>query len=145
MTCECPQYITLTIIKLKLLFLDGAVSTMTITFFLGSPIELESEGNTSSQYDSVSQHSMAQLEIPQQERLLPIGAPHSMANLVQHVRQVLGVHGKLFWIPTYLNFKIALFIFFFLYKKNNLNIVEMFFLLNFIIKENCLFTTVSYL
>lgn len=63
-------------------------------FCLGSPIELESEGNTSSQYDSVSQHSVTQLEIPQQERLLPIGTSQNMANLVQHVRQVLGVHGN---------------------------------------------------
>ncbi|XP_066903218.1 protein unc-79 homolog isoform X4 [Halyomorpha halys] len=70
---------------------DSPLSKMDI-ITVGSPIELESEGNNSSQYDSVSQHSMAQLEIPQQERLLPIGAPHSMANLVQHVRQVLGVH-----------------------------------------------------
>lgn len=34
-------------------------------------------------------HSVSQLELPPPERLLPIG---SLPSLVQHVRQVLGVH-----------------------------------------------------
>ncbi|XP_073986418.1 UNC-79 domain-containing protein isoform X3 [Rhodnius prolixus] len=68
---------------------DSPLSKMDL-ITVGSPIELDNEN--SAQYDSVSQSSISQLEIPQQERLLPIGAPHSMSNLVQHVRQALGVH-----------------------------------------------------
>ncbi|KAF6204812.1 hypothetical protein GE061_018974 [Apolygus lucorum] len=69
---------------------DSPLSKMDI-ITVGSPIELDNEGNAN-QSDSVSQSSVSQLEIPLQERLLPIGATHNMAHLVQHVRQVLGVH-----------------------------------------------------
>ncbi|XP_024081973.1 protein unc-79 homolog isoform X2 [Cimex lectularius] len=68
---------------------DSPLSKMDI-ITVGSPVELDTEN--SSFFDSTSHSSVTQLEIPQQERLLPIGAPHTMANLVQHVRQVLGVH-----------------------------------------------------
>jgi len=58
---------------------------------LGSPVELDSENNISSEVTSTC--SMTQLELPMPERLLPIG-PHSKASipcLVEKVRQALGM------------------------------------------------------
>jgi hypothetical protein len=58
---------------------------------LGSPVELDSENNISSEVTST--YSMSQLELPTPERLLPIGShsKESMPCLVEKVRQALGM------------------------------------------------------
>ncbi|XP_063244249.1 protein unc-79 homolog [Bacillus rossius redtenbacheri] len=58
---------------------------------VGSPVELDSENFSS---DVTSTCSMSQLEMPMQERLLPIGSKDSkteICNLVDKVRRALGV------------------------------------------------------
>lgn len=58
---------------------------------LGSPVELDSENNVSSEVTSTC--SMTQLELPMPERLLPIG-PHSKDSilcLVEKVTQALAM------------------------------------------------------
>jgi hypothetical protein len=64
---------------------------MFVVSLLGSPVELDSENNASSEVTSTC--SMTQLELPMLERLLPIGS-HSKENipcLVEKVRQALGM------------------------------------------------------
>ncbi|KAJ9597429.1 hypothetical protein L9F63_011723, partial [Diploptera punctata] len=58
---------------------------------VGSPVELDSENNASSEVTSTC--SMTQLEIPMPERLLPIGShtKEGMACLADKLRQALGV------------------------------------------------------
>ncbi|XP_068085270.1 protein unc-79 homolog [Anabrus simplex] len=58
---------------------------------VGSPIELDSENNASS--DVTSTCSASQLELPVPERLLPIGAQpkENISCLVERVKQVLGM------------------------------------------------------
>ncbi|XP_021924860.1 protein unc-79 homolog isoform X4 [Zootermopsis nevadensis] len=58
---------------------------------VGSPVELDSENNVSSEVTSTC--SMTQLELPMPERLLPIGrlSKESIPCLVEKVRQALGM------------------------------------------------------
>jgi hypothetical protein len=58
---------------------------------LGSPVELDSENNISSEVPST--YSVSQLELPTPERLLPIGShsKESVPCLVEKVRQALGM------------------------------------------------------
>jgi len=62
-----------------------------VVSLLGSPVELDSENNISSEVTSTC--SMSQLELPTPERLLPIGShsKESVPCLVEKVRQALGM------------------------------------------------------
>jgi hypothetical protein len=64
---------------------------MFVISLLGSPVELDSENNASSEETSTC--SMTQIELPMPERLLPIGSlsKESIPCLVEKVRQALGV------------------------------------------------------
>lgn len=62
-----------------------------VVSLVGSPVELDSENNASSEVTSTC--SMTQLELPMPERLLPIGShsKESIPCLVEKVRQALGM------------------------------------------------------
>ncbi|RZF46360.1 hypothetical protein LSTR_LSTR011144 [Laodelphax striatellus] len=68
---------------------ESPMSKMILMPPVGSPNELDSENNLSHS-DQTSLHSVSQLEIPLQERLLVFGNT-SIPSLVQHVHQALGV------------------------------------------------------
>ncbi|XP_039288508.1 protein unc-79 homolog isoform X2 [Nilaparvata lugens] len=68
---------------------ESPMSKMMLMPPIGSPNEVDSENNLSHS-DQTSLHSVSQLEIPLQERLLVFGNT-SIPSLVQHVHQALGV------------------------------------------------------